>query len=159
MVQVSHSPVADDTSGAGFKGSYKGNQESSKAILGLLETIKSDFERTIKTTEESEAKASAEFVEFDRTTKADIGGKTTKKELDEEDLETTKMTIEKKMGDLKTNMGLLDKALMELEELKPACIDSGMTYKERVEKREEEMEALKKAMCMLDADGVESECK
>merc|ERR1719316_752063 len=89
---IQHSPVSDDTAGAGFSGSYKGNQESSKAILGLLETIKSDFERTIKMTEESEAKSAAEFVEFDRTTKADIGGKTTKKELDEEALETTKST-------------------------------------------------------------------
>eukprot|EP00747_Dinoflagellata_sp_TGD_P144685 gnl/TRDRNA2_/TRDRNA2_176527_c1_seq7.p2 gnl/TRDRNA2_/TRDRNA2_176527_c1~~gnl/TRDRNA2_/TRDRNA2_176527_c1_seq7.p2 ORF type:complete len:108 (+),score=54.10 gnl/TRDRNA2_/TRDRNA2_176527_c1_seq7:2-325(+) len=106
-----------------------------------------------------EAKSAADYVEFDRSTKADIGGKTTKKTLDEEDLETTKSTIKKSMGDLKSNMDLLDKALMELEELKPACIDSGMSYKERVEKREEEMEALKKAMCMLDADGVESECK
>eukprot|EP00747_Dinoflagellata_sp_TGD_P144721 gnl/TRDRNA2_/TRDRNA2_176533_c3_seq1.p1 gnl/TRDRNA2_/TRDRNA2_176533_c3~~gnl/TRDRNA2_/TRDRNA2_176533_c3_seq1.p1 ORF type:complete len:718 (-),score=306.11 gnl/TRDRNA2_/TRDRNA2_176533_c3_seq1:37-2190(-) len=159
FIQTQHSPVSDDTAGAGFSGSYQGNQESSKAILGLLETIKSDFERTIKVTEESEAKAAAEFVEFDRATKADIGGKTTKKELDEEDLETTKMTITKKMGDLKTNMGLLDKALMELEELKPACIDTGMSYKERVEKREEEIEALKKALCMLDGDNVEPECK
>jgi len=156
---VQASPVDEDTAGAGFKGNSQGNQESSKAILGLLETIKSDFERTFKTTEEMEAKSAAEYVELDRATKADIAGKTTKKELDEEDLETTKSTITKKMGDLKTNMNLMDKALEELEELKPACIDSGMSYQERVEKREEEMEALKKALCMLDGDNVEPECK
>ena len=62
-------------------------------MLGLLEVIVSDFERTIKNTSAEEAKEAAEFVEFDRTSKADIGGKETKTELDEQDLETTKTTI------------------------------------------------------------------
>lgn len=39
------------------------------------------------------------------------------------------------------------------------CIDTGMSYEERVEKREEEIEALHKALCILDTDGVEAECK
>ena len=60
---------------------------------------------------------------------------------------------------LQENMDLLDKSLIELEELKPACVDTGMSYAERVAKREEEMDALKKALCMLDADGVEPDCK
>ena len=43
--------------------------------------------------------------------------------------------------------------------LKPMCIDTGMSYKERVEKREEEIEALKGALCQLDAEGVEPSCQ
>ena len=86
------------------------------------------FERTIKNTSVEEAKEAAEFVEFDRTSKADIGGKETKTELDEQDLETTKTTIKEKMEDMQTNV---DKALEEL--------DIGMSYEERVEKREEEI--------------------
>jgi chromosome segregation ATPase len=156
---IQYSPVDDDTAGAGFKGSYKGNQEGSKAILGMLQTIVSDFVRTIATTTKMEGDNAAAFTELDRSTKADIGGKTTKKELDEEDLATTKLKIEKGLEHMQENMNLLDEALKELEELKPACIDTGMSYKERVEKREDEMAALKKAMCMLDADGVEPDCK
>ena len=34
----------------------------------------------------------------------------------------------------------------------------GMSYAKRVEKREEEMSALKNALCILDTDNVESEC-
>jgi len=153
------SPVDEDTSGPGFDGAYKGKQAASKGIIGLLEVIKSDFERTLKTTAGAEKKAAADFVEFDRTSKADIGGKETKTTLDEQDLETTKTTIEKKMKDLTTNMDLLDDALKVIEELKPACIDTGMSYTERVAKREEEIAALKKALCMLDADKVEPECQ
>lgn len=151
------SPVDEDDPGAA-SGAYKGNQQASKAILGLLEVIVSDFERTIKTTTAEEEKEAAEFVEFDRTSKADIGGKTTKTELNEDDLETTKTAIVEKSKDMQTNMDLVDKALEELEELKPLCIDTGMSYEERVEKREEEIDALKRALCILDTDDVEPEC-
>merc|ERR1719158_683808 len=103
-VLLQASPVDEDTSGAGFKGAYKGKQEASKGIIGLLEVIKSDFERTIKTTKAAEKQAAADFVEFDRTSKADIGGKGTKTTLDEQDLETTKNTIKEKMKDLKNTI-------------------------------------------------------
>jgi len=158
-VLLQASPVDEDTSGPGFEGAYKGKQAASKGIIGLLEVIKSDFERTLKTTAAAEKKAAADFVEFDRTSRADIGGKETKTTLNEQDLETTKTTIEKKMKDLQTNMDLLDDALKEIEVLKPTCIDTGMSYADRVAKREEEIAALKKALCMLDADKVEPECQ
>lgn len=152
------SPVDEDDPGAA-SGAYKGAQQKANAVLGLLEVIVSDFERTIKNTSAEEAKESAEFIQFDRTSKADIGGKDTKKELDNQDLETTKTTIKEKMKDMQSNMDLCDKALEELEELKPVCIDTGMSYEERVEKREEEIEALKKSLCILDTEQVEAECQ
>lgn len=139
-------------------GSYTGNQDSSKAIIGLLEVIQSDFQRTVTNTQKTEDKSAAEFVEFERTLKADIGGSQTKRELDDQDLEVTKVNIKKVTEDMKSNMGMLDSALKELEELKPMCVDSGMSYEERVKKREEEIDALNKALCMLDTDGVESGC-
>jgi hypothetical protein len=156
---VQASPVDEDTSGPGFSGNYKGKQSGSKAIFALLDTISSDFDRTIRTTEEAEAKAHRDYVEYSQAAKASIAGKTTKKELDEQDLKTTRTTIKTKMEDLQTAVDLLDKALLELEELKPTCMDSGMSYAERVKKREEEMKALTKALCILDEDGVEAECK
>lgn len=157
-VLLQASPVDEDDPGAA-SGAYKGQQQSANAVLGLLEVIVSDFERTIKNVTAQENDESAEFVEFDRTSKSDIGGKTTKTELDEQDLKTTKTTIKDKMKDMQANMNLVDKAVEELEELKPVCIDTGMSYEERVEKREEEIEALHKALCILDTDGVEAECK
>merc|ERR1719324_928969 len=46
-------PEAPET----FEDDYAGKQEASKGIIGLLEVIKSDFERTIKTTEDGEKDA------------------------------------------------------------------------------------------------------
>jgi hypothetical protein len=155
---VQASPVDEDTSGPGFSGAYKGQRTSKNAVVALLETIQSDFERTIRTTEADEEAAVRHHVEFVQAAESSIGSKTTKKELDEQDLKTTKTAIKTKTEDLKTAIGLLDTALKELEELKPTCIDTGMSYEERVQKREDEMAALKKALCILDEEGVEPEC-
>merc|ERR1719210_2375211 len=51
------SPVDEDTQGPGFEGAYKGKQEASTGIIGMLEVIKSDFDRTVRHTTEAEAKA------------------------------------------------------------------------------------------------------
>jgi len=151
------SPVDELDPGAA-SGANKGGQQKANAVLGLLEVIVSDFQKTIKTTSAQESKEAAEFIEFDRTSKADIGGKETKTELDDQDLEQTKTTLKEKMKDMQSNMNLVDKALEELEELKPVCIDTGMSYEERVAKREQEITALKNAVCILDTDGVEADC-
>lgn len=158
MVFVQASPVDEDTQGAGFAGAYKGKQEAATGIIGMLEVIKSDFDRTVRHTTEAEATAHAEFVEFDRESRSDMSGKETKKKLDEEDLETTLTTIETKMSDLQTAQDIVDSQLRVIEAIKPACIDTGMSYEERVAKREEEIEALKKALCILDPEKVEEQC-
>jgi hypothetical protein len=156
--RASYSPTEDDTSGAGFEGNYAGKQEAMKGIVGTLEVIQSDFDRTVRKTTEAEQNAAGEFVEYDRAAKADIAAKTTKKELDAQDLETTGAAIDSKKKDMAAEMSLVDKANQELEELKPMCVDSGMSSEERVAKREEEVVALKKALCILDAEKVEAEC-
>lgn len=157
-VLLQASPVDEDTNGAGFAGVYKGKQTSSEGIIGLLKVIESDFDRTIRMTEASEQKAHEEFVVFDRTSRADISGKETKKELDQEDLKTTLNAIAEKTEDLQSAQDLLDQALYIIMELKPTCIDTGMSYEDRAQKRVEEISALKNAVCILDSEGVEADC-
>merc|ERR1719395_471105 len=146
---VQASPVDEDTSGPGFSGNYKGSQAKSNAIFGLLETIASDFDRTLRKTDEAENVAHRDYVDFSQTAKSSIAGKEKKTELDDQDLKETRTNIKTKTDDMQTAVDLLDKALQELEELKPTCIDTGMSYAERVEKREEEIEALQKALEIL----------
>jgi len=146
---VQASPLDEDTAGAGFSGNYKGKQSGAQAVFALLETIASDFDRTVRKTEEAEHSAHREYVDFSQAAQSSIAGKTTKQELDEQDLATTKNSINTKTNDMQTAVDLLDKALQELEELKPTCIDTGMSYSERVAKREEEIKALKNALQIL----------
>jgi len=149
------SPVGESTN----KGAYKGNQEAGAGIIAMLEVIVSDFKRTIKKTTAEEQKAHEEFVLFERTSTTDISGKSMTKKLDEQQVITDTATHEKTMEDLQMNVDLLDDALKAYEELVPTCVDTGMSYAERVAAREAEIEALKKALCMLDAEGVEPDCK
>jgi len=153
------SPVDEDTQGPGFDGNYKGSQGKSNAVFALLETIASDFDRTLRTTEEAEHNAHREFVAFDQSSQSSIAAKTTKKELDTQDLKTTRTSNKQASEDLQTAVDLMDKALEELEELKPTCTDTGMSYSDRVAARKEEMKALEKALCILDEDKVEPECR
>merc|ERR1719324_76855 len=148
------SPVGESTN----KGAYKGNQEAGAGIIAMLEVIVSDFKRTIKKTTAEEQKAHEEFVLFERTSTTDISGKSMTKKLEQQVITDT-ATHEKTMEDLQMNVDLLDDALKAYEELVPTCVDTGMSYAERVAARETEIEALKKALCMLDAEGVEPDCK
>jgi len=159
LLQTAASPVDEEGNPTAASGAYKGNQAASAGIFGLLDVIKSDFEHTIDTVSAEEKKAAADYVEFDRRNKVATKGAETKKERNSEDLAETRSTLDEKRKDLENNEGLLQTALDEIEELRPICIDTGMTYDDRVAKREAEIKALNNAMCMLDADKVEPECQ
>jgi len=160
VVLMQASPIEADNPGAGFgTGAYKGKQAGSVAIIELVTQIKEDYEETIKMTEAAEKQSLADFVKFERTSLSDTSAKETKKELNAQDLNTTKVNIEESMTDLTTAQSLLDGSLKTLEELKPTCMDSGMSYAERVAKREEEIAALKSALCILDPEKTEAECQ
>jgi len=150
---ASISGVDDDMPDTGFKGANKGSQGAAAGILGMLDVILSDFERTISETEKAEKNADKEFLEFETTTKVSIGTKTVGKETNEAELQETEQNLREEKEDMESEQELLDKALQELQELQPACVQTAMSYEERVAKREQEIESLKKALCVLGMEG------
>merc|ERR1719214_336085 len=155
---IQASPVDADAP-ASHSGAYKGGQQKAGGILAMLDVIISDFERTIKVTTKAEKASHREFVEFERTSKTSIASKETGKSQAESDLKSTDANIVASMDDLAKHQEMLDDVLKELEDLKPACVDTGMSYADRVQKRKDEIDALKKALCELDPEKVEDECK
>ena len=150
---------ADKDANYKSKGAYKGNQAKATALLREIEKLKKEFENTISETTADEESASKEHIEFRRTSESDIAGKKKKIELDKIDKKETKKKIDQNMDDIEANSKLLDKALEELKDIKPMCFENGMGYDARVEKREEEMASLKLALCILDPNGDEEDCK
>ena len=125
----------------------------------MLQTIKSDFERTIKETTEAEHQSDRDFDKFDRETKASITSKTRGKMHAENDLKMTNGDLEASLNDLRQNQDLLDQANQALTALRPACVDTTMSSEERVQRREAEIAALKNAACTLDEeDGEQTDC-
>merc|ERR1719478_1331367 len=104
-----------DGSNPGFAGTYHGAQGKSKAIFALLEQISDDFDRTIRTTETDEEASHRDFVDYQQAAESSIAGKETQKDLDEQDLKTTKLGIDRNTDDMQTAVDLLDAALKELE--------------------------------------------
>jgi len=143
---------ADDAPDAGFDNgeAYTGAGGAAGGILGMLDVIKSDFERTISETKKAEDKGAAEFRDFitaaliSRAEKqATMAQQRQQKHDAEDDLEDAE-------GSLHSQSVILTTAIKELRDLKPTCIDTGMSYEERVALREDEIESLKKAECVLE---------
>jgi hypothetical protein len=67
-----------------------------------------------------------------------------------EELTATKQRIEADNSDLVDTVGRRDDAIVELGDLHASCVDTGMSYEERVERRRDEMDALHEAFDVLD---------
>merc|ERR1719313_2998125 len=153
FAQKKVSGVDDDMPDAGFDETNKGGQGASTGILGMMDVIKSDFERTISETEKQEKNADREFLEFETTTKVSLGTKKVGKSAKEAELTETKADLTEAKDSMMEKQEALDKSIQELIELQPACIDTGMSYQEKVTKREAEIESLKQALCILGTEG------
>jgi prefoldin subunit 5 len=135
-----------------FDEPYKGMGGESGGVVGMLEVIESDFARLEADTKAAEASAQKEYDEFmtdsevDKTKKStDIEHKTAKKQDEEQALTTKK-------SDLEGTQKELDAALAYFDKLKPSCVDSGVSYEDRVARRKEEIESLQEALKILNGE-------
>lgn len=143
--------VEDDLpEGSENKGAYKGNQEGGRKVIEMLKEVAGNFKEAIREVEDADAESRQQFVNFDRKSKVSISEKETGKRQAESDLKSTEIAIVESHEDLTDTQKMLDGALKELAELRPAC-DVGASFKVRAEAREGEIGALKKAICILDA--------
>merc|ERR1719443_2600799 len=143
-------PSADDAPDAGFDSNYTGAQGSSTGIVGMMEVIESDFERTIRDTLADEEQAKRDFIDFERVTLVSNATKQTALEATDKEIAETALQTSSDGEELATQQALFDTAVKTWEQLLPGCVaDPGMSFSERVERREAEIAALKDAYCIL----------
>jgi len=137
-----------------FDSEYKGMQSENGGVVGMLEVIESDFARLESETKASEATAQKEYDNFMTDSKVDksqkstaIEHKTAKKQDQEQAL-----TVNKE--DLEGTQKELDAALAYFDKLKPSCVDSGVSYEDRVARRKEEIESLQEALKILNGEDI-----
>jgi len=155
---IQYKPPKSDASGMtvgdlapdSFSGDFKGNQGAAVGIIGQLDVIKSDFEANIAATNQAETDAESEFQTYKTETETDVSNKESSVTTKEGEVDTETGNLSDYKDDLMTHTKLKDEALEELAKLKPACVDTGSDYEEKVARREQEIEALKNAYVIFD---------
>jgi len=137
------SPDATFSDGQGKAGQGKG-------IVGILEVISSDFERTSTKVAADEKENAEDYETLKKDTDKDIVDKNKLKKNKEGDVDTKKSNLTGFEGDKKTAKDMQAEALEELEKLTASCVSNTESYAERAANRKQEIQALKDAMQILE---------
>jgi len=135
-----------------FDEAYKGMRAENGGVIGMLQVIESDFARLEAETAAAEALAQKEYdtlmtdSSVDKAAKSkDIEHKTAKKQDESQALTT-------KRSDVEGTQKELDAALAYFDKLKPSCVDTGVTFEDRVTRRKEEIASLQEALRILNGE-------
>jgi len=154
QIKAHYTPSAQDKMAdmapATFEGENHGNQDAASGIIGMMDVIKSDFEASIDSTKSQEEEDEGEFQEFKGEAEGDISEKETAVDEKKGKITEEKADLQDYKSDLEDHTALKEEALKELAKLKPACVDTGSDYAEKVARREQEIESLKNAYAILD---------
>jgi len=133
-----------------FGAPYKGMQTKGGGIMDFLEVILSDFARLQSETETAEAMEQEEYEKYMHECNKDKALKENEIQHKEERKTMCETDLARAKEELAEAQAALDAAVAYYEKLKPTCVDSGITYEERVKQREEEIQSLKEALAMLE---------
>jgi len=132
-----------------FDEPYTGMGGASGGVVGLLEVIESDFNKLEAETTAAEDEAAKEYDRFMAESKKDKAVKTADMDYKKKSKTEKESDLSDTEGDLKGTEKELQSALFYYEKIKPQCVDAGVSYEERVAKREAEIESLKTALKIL----------
>jgi len=146
-VEAATAVLTDFYAKAGDSGDVQGAEGG--GVIDFLQVILSDFARLESETESAENTEADEYDALMFESKKD-------KALKEGENKNLGGTLTDKQGalesaseELKGTHEALDKATAYFEKLKPTCVDSGITYDDRVKAREAEIQSLGEALKIL----------
>jgi hypothetical protein len=137
-----------------FEKPYKGMGGEAGGVVSMLEVIESDFARLEGDTQAAEEAAQKEYDTFMEDSKIDLEGQTKDAEHKTAKVKNEKKALVIKGEDLEGTQKELNAALLYFDKLKPSCIDAGVSYDERVSRREEEIESLQTALRILNGEDI-----
>jgi len=128
---------------------YNGMQAESGGIVGFLEVVLSDFARLETETATAEDQAQESYDKYMNESTQNVAVKKTEIEHKEKARMNTDANIASTKKELELTQQELDAALDYYEKLKPDCVNNGLSYEDRVGKREAEIQSLKEALEIL----------
>jgi len=149
---------APDDSGITEEGqtnpAYVGQQDASQGVIGMLEVIESDFARLESETKAAEATDQKEYDEFIAESKIAKTEKSTMIEHKTAEAQDKRQELQEKTADLQGTQKELDASLAYFEKLRPSCVDAGVSYEDRVQRRREEIQSLQDALKILNGEDI-----
>lgn len=133
-----------------FDSDYKGKQKASKGVIGMLNVIMSDFERTGDVVSDNEVASEKQFQEYKKKTEDDVDAMGKQKKDKEGEVADIEDELVTQQDNLKSAQKMLEGALSELEKLTTMCVAGAETYEERIAQRQKEIESLKEAQTILE---------
>lgn len=134
---------------ATWDNSYNGKATEGGSVIDFLEVILSDFARLEAETSTTENAEQDEFEKFEFESRKDLALKQNEVEHKQNKMTDKESALHSTQGELRASQEQLNKAAAYFEKLKPTCVDSGITYEERVKRREAEMQSLQEALNIL----------
>jgi len=133
---------------------YKGMGAENGGVIGMIEVIQSDFARLEADTSAAETASQKEYEEFMSDSKVDKTNKNADLHHKSETKQLHDAALQEKTHDLHGTEKELHAAMTYFEKLKPSCVETGVSYEDRVARRKEEIESLKTALRVLNNEDV-----
>jgi len=133
---------------------YKGMGGESGGVVGMIEVIQSDFARLETETSAAEEAAAKEFADFSKDSKIDKAEKSMDLKHHSSTKQDHEQALQESISSRDGTQKELDAALAYYEKLKPTCVETGVSYEDRVQRRKEEMESLQTALRVLNNEDV-----
>jgi len=137
-----------------FDKPYTGMMPEGGNIIDFLEVIHADFTRLESDASTAEATEQEQFEKFMFESKQDKALKENETQHKEDSRVSKESALHSTQEELKATQEELSSAVEYYEKLKPTCVDSGVSYEERVKRRKEEIESLQEALKILQGEDI-----
>merc|ERR1719409_656313 len=128
--------------------------DTSHTIISILEMSEEDFTRLLAETESSEDEGARDYEKLTQESKVSRASKEAESKAKASEVKSLSVELENAKEDKASVSAELDAVVDYLSKLKPECESKAMSYEERKQAREAEIDGLKEALSILEGKGL-----